>query len=543
LIADSNQKAPTFGNLVWNMVKRRSNRNKDLQVPWALAWLCDAFTAMEGWSTEGVFRKNGSVIRMNEAKAALKEGRVPDTNLQVHDLAGLIKALFREQTEGILFLIRKTVHALVSKTDDLKFCEMAVGASLLLLPRPKLDAITYFLGFFIEGGQHDSQATMMTNESLAIVFAPNFFHSEQENDNTLTEEMRALELKATLILVTKPWLCESRSKVNDKANSIPEKEVEKLYKEIVPNRKRSATAERAKVLMKSVKALAGSNKRSAEDNRGGAPASKRSNIGKRGSFNLSGILKKGKSFTSKSDSKSNPLAEAMARAANPAPAPTDPTLTIREVSNAAPRPHRIRSRGDSFTRVAAARSMPTTVASGVSVGAGVRVGAGAGASVGMGSAGASGINMPRRRPTGPQMPQGPSAASSNVRRASRSSRDEVTTAGSMPTIPSKETPRPTAATTAVVAALRIRRTSESTSEEFEKALERTQKAFSSATATNPRDSFKDLNGPGVRVPLSAWQESTRSERERGMLPGRPISKDASVTAPQTNVTVGPRVYV
>lgn len=268
-------KKSAFANLVARTVQVASARGAALTVPWTLKQLCDKLSELDGWTTEGIFRKPGSSSRMEKAKQQLKDGKALSDDVQVHDVACLIKAFFREQSEGILFLnksIALQVHTMRKNKAKEREILLVQRAGLILLQRPSIDLVTYFFHMFDEQSKFDEEKTKMSLRNLAIVFSPNLFHAHKKDEIATTEEREA-QLEFVLKLLERPYLGESKpTDVMTTAEKIPAEDVEKKYAKLVPSRKRSMTAEKVMKLggtiSKATKQMTAGTKRPAEDGDG-----------------------------------------------------------------------------------------------------------------------------------------------------------------------------------------------------------------------------------------------------------------------------------
>ena len=197
----------------------------------------ELLTGMNGWKTDGVFRKAGSAKRMMLGKQELKDGVVP-TGLQVHDVACLIKRFFREQQEGILFLnkaVAQQIHTHRNRGASERALLIVQRAALVLLPQPSLDALRFFFQKF-EESNFDETSTRMTKNNLAIVLAPNYFHSQKHAGGNAEE--REAQHEFVLKMLEHPDMLKSTppESVMRAARKIPADLVEKKYSKLVPSR-------------------------------------------------------------------------------------------------------------------------------------------------------------------------------------------------------------------------------------------------------------------------------------------------------------------
>lgn len=120
-------------------------------------------------STEGLFRKSGSVARQRELRRALEAGGKLEA-VPVHDVAGLLKQWFRELPEPV---VPKPLQTLLLRCQRERGLE-AVQLALLVLPTEHVRVLRHTCLFLAEVARHSS-CNRMDAPNLALVLAPNFF--------------------------------------------------------------------------------------------------------------------------------------------------------------------------------------------------------------------------------------------------------------------------------------------------------------------------------------------------------------------------------
>ncbi|XP_048393816.1 rho GTPase-activating protein 11A-like [Stegostoma tigrinum] len=147
--------------------------------------------------TEGLFRKSGSVIRLKALKAKVDQGEKCITMAPPCDVAGLVKQFFRELPEPVLPM---ELHEAFFKAQQLQSDE-SISATILLsclLPERTADTLRYFL-IFLNKVSLRSEENKMDASNLAVVFAPNFFHSAEGNEKSTALTERRLHLQAATV--------------------------------------------------------------------------------------------------------------------------------------------------------------------------------------------------------------------------------------------------------------------------------------------------------------------------------------------------------
>uniref|UniRef100_A0A4W3HF24 Rho GTPase activating protein 11B n=1 Tax=Callorhinchus milii TaxID=7868 RepID=A0A4W3HF24_CALMI len=147
--------------------------------------------------TEGLFRKSGSVIRLKALKAKVDQGVNCINMAPPCDVAGLVKCFFRELPEPVL---PTELHEAFIKSQQLQNNEKIYTTILLscLLPEKNANTLHYFLSF-LKNVSLRSKDNKMDSKNLAVVFAPNFFHSGDGGDKVTALTEKRLQLQAAAV--------------------------------------------------------------------------------------------------------------------------------------------------------------------------------------------------------------------------------------------------------------------------------------------------------------------------------------------------------
>ncbi|XP_052551431.1 rho GTPase-activating protein 11A isoform X3 [Tympanuchus pallidicinctus] len=145
--------------------------------------------------TEGLFRKSGSLVRLKALKSKLDQGENCLSAALPCDVAGLLKQFFRELPEPIL----------PSHLQDglLKAQQLAKGkkaATMLLsclMTDRTIEALRYFFNFLRTVSLRSSE-NRMDSGNLAVIFAPNLLHSN-ENEKLSTSTEKKIRLQAAVV--------------------------------------------------------------------------------------------------------------------------------------------------------------------------------------------------------------------------------------------------------------------------------------------------------------------------------------------------------
>ncbi|CAI5515347.1 unnamed protein product [Closterium sp. Naga37s-1] len=133
-------------------------------VPSILLLLQSRLYQLHGLSVEGIFRIAAQMEDEDGVRSQLSSGVLPP-NLDVHSLAGLIKAWFRELPEGLLDLF--TPNQVAGATD-----EAAASALVATLPAIHRELLDWVINLMADVVEHEAQ-NKMNARNIALVFAPN----------------------------------------------------------------------------------------------------------------------------------------------------------------------------------------------------------------------------------------------------------------------------------------------------------------------------------------------------------------------------------
>ncbi|CAI7883723.1 unnamed protein product [Closterium sp. NIES-54] len=133
-------------------------------VPSILLLLQSRLYQLHGLSVEGIFRIAAQMEDEDGVRSQLSSGVLPP-NLDVHSLAGLIKAWFRELPEGLLDLF--TPNQVAGATE-----EAAASALAETLPAIHRELLDWVINLMADVVEHEAQ-NKMNARNIALVFAPN----------------------------------------------------------------------------------------------------------------------------------------------------------------------------------------------------------------------------------------------------------------------------------------------------------------------------------------------------------------------------------
>lgn len=133
-------------------------------VPTILLMMQRRLYAQGGLQAEGIFRINGDNGQEEQIREQLNRGEVPE-NIDVHSLAGLIKAWFRELPNGVLDSIEPEQ---VMQAQSEEECARLVR----LLPPTEASLMNWAVNLMADVAQLEN-LNKMNARNIAMVFAPN----------------------------------------------------------------------------------------------------------------------------------------------------------------------------------------------------------------------------------------------------------------------------------------------------------------------------------------------------------------------------------
>ncbi|NXO59534.1 RHGBA protein, partial [Aramus guarauna] len=145
--------------------------------------------------TEGLFRKSGSLVRLKALKSKLDQGENCLSTALPCDVAGLLKQFFRELPEPIL---PPHLQECLFKAQQLGN-EKKTATVLLscLMADRTIEALRYFFNFLRTVSLRSSE-NRMDSSNLAVIFAPNLLHSN-ENEKMSASTEKKIRLQAAVV--------------------------------------------------------------------------------------------------------------------------------------------------------------------------------------------------------------------------------------------------------------------------------------------------------------------------------------------------------
>ncbi|KAM6074807.1 rho GTPase-activating protein 11A [Chlamydotis macqueenii] len=148
---------------------------------------------------EGLFRKSGSLVRLKALKSKLDEGENCLSAALPCDVAGLLKQFFRELPEPILPpYLQEGLFRAQQLGNEKKTATVLLSC---LMADRTIEALRYFFNFLRTVSLRSGE-NRMDSSNLAVIFAPNLFHSnENEKMSATTEKKIRLQAAVVQILI------------------------------------------------------------------------------------------------------------------------------------------------------------------------------------------------------------------------------------------------------------------------------------------------------------------------------------------------------
>ncbi|GJT17280.1 Rho GTPase-activating protein 3-like protein [Tanacetum coccineum] len=161
-------------------------------VPTILLMMQNRLYSEGGLQAEGIFRITGENGQEEDVRKQLNRGFVPD-GVDVHCLAGLIKAWFRELPTGVLDSLTPE-HVIHCNTED-ECTQLAKS-----LPPTEAALLDWAINLMADVVKHDHQ-NKMNARNIAMVFAPNMTQMADPL-TALIHAVQIMNLLKTLIMKT-----------------------------------------------------------------------------------------------------------------------------------------------------------------------------------------------------------------------------------------------------------------------------------------------------------------------------------------------------
>ncbi|KAH1108101.1 hypothetical protein J1N35_011869 [Gossypium stocksii] len=166
--------------------------SKGNSVPTILLLMQERLYSQGGLKAEGIFRINPENSQEEHVRDQLNRGKVPD-NIDVHCLAGLIKAWFRELPSGVLDGLSPE-QVLQCNTEE-------ESVDLVKQLKPTEAALLNWAVDLMADVVEEEESNKMNARNIAMVFAPNM---TQMSDplTALMHAVQVMNLLKTLIMTT-----------------------------------------------------------------------------------------------------------------------------------------------------------------------------------------------------------------------------------------------------------------------------------------------------------------------------------------------------
>ncbi|NXD80310.1 RHGBA protein, partial [Halcyon senegalensis] len=145
--------------------------------------------------TEGLFRKSGSLVRLKALKSKLDQGENCLSAALPCDVAGLLKQFFRELPEPILSPhLQEGLFKAQQLGNEKKTATVLLSC---LMSDRTIEALRYFFNF-LRTVSLRSVENRMDSSNLAVIFAPNLLHAN-ENEKMSASTEKKIRLQAAVV--------------------------------------------------------------------------------------------------------------------------------------------------------------------------------------------------------------------------------------------------------------------------------------------------------------------------------------------------------
>ena len=158
-----------------------------LRIPSLVQEAVSAMKTMD-MSVEGVFRKNGNIKRLNEAKEEIDSKGSVDMDLTKENpvqVAALLKKFLREMPDPLLTHKLNKIWITSQKIEDIERRRRVLHLTCCLLPKPHRDTMEVLFTFmnWVSSFSHvdEESGSKMDIHNLATVITPNVIHRGKEN--------------------------------------------------------------------------------------------------------------------------------------------------------------------------------------------------------------------------------------------------------------------------------------------------------------------------------------------------------------------------
>ncbi|CAN8295004.1 unnamed protein product [Cochlearia groenlandica] len=214
-------KAPSASATVFGVSTESMQLSYDTRgncVPVILLLLQNRLYDQGGLQVEGIFRITGQTSEEEYVREQLNKGLIPD-GIDVHCLAGLIKAWFRELPKGVLdYLPSEKVMQCESDDDFVKVVR--------LLPQTEASLLNWAINLMADVVEYE-HVNKMNSRNLALVFAPNM----SKMADPLTALMYAVQVMKLLNSLTEKNMREREAMSSSQVDITCTNEAEEGVKE------------------------------------------------------------------------------------------------------------------------------------------------------------------------------------------------------------------------------------------------------------------------------------------------------------------------
>eukprot|EP01114_Cavostelium_apophysatum_P016238 TRINITY_DN4571_c0_g1_i1.p1 TRINITY_DN4571_c0_g1~~TRINITY_DN4571_c0_g1_i1.p1 ORF type:complete len:750 (+),score=235.55 TRINITY_DN4571_c0_g1_i1:108-2357(+) len=240
------QKKAFFSAITSPTKKKKKQPSLDSLAP-AIEKLISTIIHKNGTQTEGILRISGRLEEVNALKKAIHKGEDVDlSHADIHDVSGVLKAIFRELPEPLCTFV--AYDPLLKATTLLDKNQKASAMKAILNSLPSLNrSLLFKLMALVIEIEKNRESTLMTPQNLSIVLAPTLLRPQSEDmEAMLKDSSLVIQVIKDMIEQHKDIFPEGQHVIVDspiqqvKSPKVSKKEPTDIFEEMAHREKKAA---------------------------------------------------------------------------------------------------------------------------------------------------------------------------------------------------------------------------------------------------------------------------------------------------------------
>eukprot|EP01114_Cavostelium_apophysatum_P016239 TRINITY_DN4571_c0_g1_i3.p1 TRINITY_DN4571_c0_g1~~TRINITY_DN4571_c0_g1_i3.p1 ORF type:complete len:503 (+),score=147.37 TRINITY_DN4571_c0_g1_i3:108-1616(+) len=240
------QKKAFFSAITSPTKKKKKQPSLDSLAP-AIEKLISTIIHKNGTQTEGILRISGRLEEVNALKKAIHKGEDVDlSHADIHDVSGVLKAIFRELPEPLCTFV--AYDPLLKATTLLDKNQKASAMKAILNSLPSLNrSLLFKLMALVIEIEKNRESTLMTPQNLSIVLAPTLLRPQSEDmEAMLKDSSLVIQVIKDMIEQHKDIFPEGQHVIVDspiqqvKSPKVSKKEPTDIFEEMAQREKKAA---------------------------------------------------------------------------------------------------------------------------------------------------------------------------------------------------------------------------------------------------------------------------------------------------------------